>query len=81
MPGLRSSDLAALQRVVEQACRRVSDEGEPVSCLRSTFVPSQGRWLALFRASGAGAVERVNELAQLPGLRIEAVTEMSGACD
>jgi hypothetical protein len=81
MPGLQSRDLPALQRVLEEACRRVSGDSQFVRYLRSTFVPSQGRWIAMFHASGVDAVERVNELAQIPGLRIEPVTEMSAVGD
>jgi hypothetical protein len=80
MPGLRSADLGALQRVLVEACRRISADGDPVSYVRSTFVPSQGRWLAVFRASSAAAVVRVSELAQVPGLRIDPVVELSDSC-
>ncbi len=49
-----------------QAAAIAKSEGGPVSYLRSTFVPEDGRCFCLFEGPSAEAVEAVNTAAGLP---------------
>jgi len=66
MPGLTADLLAEAQRCLQEAVRRVSDDGEAVRYLRCTFIPDQERCLDLFEAVSAAEVRRVNDVAQVP---------------
>jgi hypothetical protein len=66
MPGLTESDLAAVERALVEASRRVSSEGTPVRYLRSSYVPVEQRWLGLFVSTSPEAVNRVFGIAQVP---------------
>lgn len=66
MPGLTADLLAEAQRCLQEAVRRVSDDGEAVRYLRCTFIPDQQRCLDLFEAVSADDVRLVNDIAQVP---------------
>lgn len=66
LPAMSLADVRAAQHALDQAGRRLTAEGEPVACLRSTYVPAQQRWLCLFAARSADTVRRTHEIAQIP---------------
>lgn len=72
----RMSDVRAAHHALEEASKRLADEGESVRCLRSTYVPAQRRWLCVFAASSIDAVRRTHEIAQIPVSRIEEAIEL-----
>ena len=49
-----------------QAAAIAKSEGGPVTYLRSTFVPDDGRCFCLFEGPSADDVRKVNDDAQLP---------------
>ena len=66
LPGMTAELLAEVQRCLQDAAGRVSGEGEAVRFLRCTFLPEEQRCLDLFDAASARAVQRVNDIAQVP---------------
>lgn len=77
LPTTSLADLHAAQHALEEASRRVAADGEPVQCLRSTYVPAQRRWLCLFAADSIDAVRRTHEIAQIPVRHIEEVVDLT----
>ncbi len=80
MPGLTTELLAEAQRLLHEAARRVSDSlasAEGVRYVRCTFVAEEQRCLCLFEAPSAEVVRRVNDIAQVPFLRIQPASEYS----
>ena len=52
--------LAAAQQAAIQASKAVSERGEPVNYIRSSFYPADQRCTCLFEAESREAVEKVN---------------------
>jgi hypothetical protein len=53
-----------------QAAAIAKSDGGPVSYVRSTFMPEDGRCFCLFEGPSAEAVKQVNDAAGLPYLAI-----------
>jgi uncharacterized protein DUF4242 len=70
LKGMALSDLAAAQRLAISACNAYEAKGTPMRYIRSTFAPEDGRCMCLFEARKADDVQRLNEEARLPYLRI-----------
>ena len=70
-------DLSTAQRAIDEAGRRLTEQGEQVRCLHSTYVPTQRRWVCVFVASSEDAVRKTHEIAQLPVPHIEAALHVS----
>lgn len=70
MPGITLQQLRAAQRRATEASARFTAEGRPVRYVRSTFVPAEARLMCLFEAPDAARVMEVNEVAQIPFLRV-----------
>jgi muconolactone delta-isomerase len=70
LPRITPEGLAALQGAEIAAARDLSAAGRPVRYIRSVFIPGEARCLCLFEAPDETIVAEVNELAQLPFLRI-----------
>ena len=80
MPGLTAELLLEAQRLLHEAARRVSDgaeRGGSVRYVRCTFVAQEERCICLFEAPSAEAVRKVNDIAQVPFLRIQPASEFS----
>lgn len=76
LPAMSLSDLETAQRALEEAGRRMASEGEPVDCLRSTYLPRQRRWLCLFAADSADSVRKTHEIAQFPVHHVEEAVDL-----
>lgn len=70
LKGIAMDDLAAAQKAAIATSKRFTDEGTPVSYLRTTFVPDSGACMCLFEAGSADDVRRVNEQAGIPFDRV-----------
>ena len=76
LPTTSMSDVRAAQHALEEASRRMVSEGEPVRCLRSTYLPRQQRWICLFAADSAESVRKTHEMAQIPVRHVEEAVEL-----
>jgi len=77
MPDRTYADVRAVQATLVDVSRRVTAGGWPVRYLRSTYVPSQHRWICLFLAADEDAVRRVYELAGVPVAQIVEAVQLA----
>lgn len=76
LQGITMEQLAAAQRAAIQASKAASDEGTPVTYIRSNFYPGDQRCTCLFDAPSREAVEEVNKAASLPFDTVEEVLDL-----
>jgi hypothetical protein len=72
--GLSPGQLASAHRALDEAVRRQARRGSQIRCLQRIFVPQESRCLCLFESSSADIVRAVTDVAQLPLVKIVAVT-------
>lgn len=77
LPPTQLVDLRTAQRAIETAGRRLTEDGHPVRCVHSTYVPAQRRWVCVFTAASAESVRKAHEIAQLPIPRIETALDVT----
>ncbi|MPY78854.1 MAG: DUF4242 domain-containing protein [Actinophytocola sp.] len=77
LPPTQLMDLRTAQRAIDEAGRRLTEEGHRVRCLHSTYVPAQRRWVCVFTASSAETIRKIHEIAQLPVPRVESALNLS----
>lgn len=70
LKGITMPQLAGAQQAAIATAQRFTADGTPVRYIRSTFVPGEARCMCLFDASSADDVKKVNDVAQLPYVRI-----------
>jgi hypothetical protein len=59
-------DLAGAQQAAIATAKQMTDRGERISYIRSTFAPEDGRCMCLFDGESADQVRRLNDTAGLP---------------
>lgn len=73
-PEATIDQLISTQRALIEMSQRFTARGEHIRYLRSTYIPSESRYMCLFEAPDSQTVEELNEVAKAPFLRvIEAV--------
>lgn len=77
LPGVTEAELSLLQAALSSACARISERGQAVTYLGSTFLPASGRLLSLFEADGADVVRRVTDSSQAPAARMEVAIRLN----
>lgn len=77
LPPTQLMDLQTAQRAINEASRRLTEEGHRVRCLHSTYVPAQRRWVCVFSAASAEAIRKIHEIAQLPVPRVENALDLT----
>jgi hypothetical protein len=70
LAGMTEATLAEAHRLLREAARRVSSKGEPVRHLLCFYMPEEDRCICLFAGRDLATVRRVNEIAQVPVVRI-----------
>ena len=78
LPGMTLDQLAAARRAAISAAAQFTAAGNPITYVRSTFLPAEARCLDLFEAASAAIVAAVNEAAQIPFTRVCEALELSG---
>jgi hypothetical protein len=76
MPGATMESLTVMCQVLGQACHTLTARGNEVHHLRSTFTPGDSRCRCLFEAPNDDLVQAVNEVAQIPYIRILLAVEL-----
>ena len=66
LKGISMEDLAGAQQAAIATAKQMTDQGEKVSYIRSTFAPEDGRCMCLFDGDSAEQVRRLNDTAGLP---------------
>jgi hypothetical protein len=79
VPKMTSADLAGLHSALAEAAQRLSAESDHVACMRTIYVPSQDRWIAVFEAETPDPVHRAAKIAQLPPGDVHRAIEMTAS--
>lgn len=66
LKGISMEDLAGAQQAAIATAKQMTDQGERISYIRSTFAPEDGRCMCLFDGESADQVRRLNDTAGLP---------------
>lgn len=77
VPEMTSADLASLHAALVEAAERLAAESPRVACARTIYVPSEGRWIAVFEAETPDSVHRAAQIAQLPPGEVLRAVEMT----
>jgi hypothetical protein len=78
VPEMTSDDLLGLHSALEDATARLSVESATVVCMRTIYLPSMERWIAVFAADAPDTVLRAAKIAQLPPGEVHEAIEMTG---
>ncbi|HYD94126.1 MAG TPA: nickel-binding protein [Noviherbaspirillum sp.] len=76
LPGITMEQLAAAQAAAIEASKEASEQGSPVTYIRSNFYPADQRCTCLFEADSKESVEKVNRAASIPFDRVEEVLDI-----
>ena len=79
VPEMTSADLAGLHSALTEAALRLSAESDHVACVRTIYVPSLERWMAVFEAETPDTVHRAAKIAQLPPAHVHQAIEMTAS--
>lgn len=66
LAGISMEDLGGAQKAAISQAKQMSDQGEQISYIRSTFAPDDGRCMCLFEAENEALVRKLNDTAGLP---------------
>ena len=72
--GLSPEQLAGAHRALNEAVRRESRRGGQIRYMQRIYSEDDQRCLCLFEAAGPEEVQRVNDIAQFPLVRVVAVS-------
>ena len=78
VPEMSADDLAVLHSALSEATHRLSADSTRVMCMRTLYLPSVERWIAVFAADAPDAVQRAARIAQLPPGEVQEAIEMTG---
>lgn len=70
LAGISMEDLGGAQKAAIAQAQQMSDAGDKISYVRSTFAPGDGRCMCLFDGQSAEQVKRLNDAAGLPYERV-----------
>lgn len=77
LKGFTRENLASAQKAAIATAADMTDEGEEISYIRSTFAPEDGRCMCLFECKDLDQVRRLNDTAGLPYARLMEVIELT----
>lgn len=77
LKGISMEDLAGAQQAAIATAARMSEAGDGISYIRSTFAPEDGRCMCLFDGQSEEQVKRLNDAAGLPYERVVAALDLT----
>src|SRR4029077_3683373 len=77
LPGITPEQLTAAAARAKSVTAEMTQQGNPVRYLPTTFLPSEEKAFCLFDAPSAERVKEANELAQIPLQRIVEVKHIA----
>lgn len=66
LPGISMEELGGAQKAAIATARRMTEGGDRISYIRSTFSPDDGRCMCLFEGESAEQVKKLNDSAGIP---------------
>lgn len=70
LKGISMEDLGGAQKAAIQTAQQMTEKGDRIAYIRSTFAPEDGRCMCLFDGDSAEQVKRLNDTAGLPYSRV-----------
>ncbi|QGX98850.1 DUF4242 domain-containing protein [Roseovarius faecimaris] len=70
LAGISMDDLGGAQKAAIAEAQKMSEQGERIGYIRSTFAPEDGRCMCLFDAENEAQVRKLNDTAGLPYERV-----------
>ena len=77
LPGITMEQLGAAQKAAIETGKRMTEAGQPVRYIRSTFVPQEAHCMCLFEASSPELVKRLNDEAKIPYTRVVEAADLT----
>ncbi|MCT8160099.1 DUF4242 domain-containing protein [Pseudoruegeria sp. SHC-113] len=77
LAGISMDDLAGAQKAAIAQAQTMSEQGDAIRYIRSTFAPEDGRCMCLFDAESAEQVRSLNDVAGLPYDRVVAAMDLT----
>lgn len=77
LKGISMENLAGAQKAAIAKAAEMSESGTPISYIRTTFAPDDGRCMCLFEASSDTDVKRLNDEAGLPYSRVVSALDLT----
>ncbi len=77
LKGISMEDLAGAQQAAIATAAKMSEAGDSISYIRSTFAPGDGRCMCLFDGQSEDQVKRLNDTAGLPYERVVAALDLT----
>ncbi|SFL48499.1 DUF4242 domain-containing protein [Shimia aestuarii] len=77
LAGISMDDLAAAQKAAIETAEQMTNAGEKISYVRSTFAPDDGRCMCLFEGENENQVRNLNDKAGLPYNRVVAALDLT----
>lgn len=77
LKGISMDDLAGAQKAAIATAAQMSNKGDSISYIRSTFAPDDGRCMCLFEGESAEQVQRLNDEAGLPYTKVVAALDLT----
>ncbi len=77
LKGISMDNLAGAQKAAIATAEQMSNKGDRISYIRSTFAPDDGRCMCLFDGESAEQVQRLNDEASLPYNRVVAALDLT----
>ena len=70
LKGISMDDLAGAQQAAIATAAEMTEDGDPIRYIRSTYAVEDGRCMCLFEGESAEQVRRLNETAGIPYNRV-----------
>ena len=67
---LSSPQRATVDRTLDEAVRRETQQGGQIRCVQRIYAPAKHRCLCLFEAADPNVVQHINDIAQFPLARV-----------
>ncbi len=66
LAGISTEELAGAQKAAIATAKKMSEAGDAISYIRTTFAPEDGRCMCLFDANSEAQVRKLNDEAGIP---------------
>lgn len=70
LKGITMEALGSAQKAAIAKAKEMSSSGTPITYIRSTFAPADGRCMCLFEAGSGDDVKKLNDEAGIPYFRV-----------
>ena len=77
LAGISMEDLGGAQQAAIATAQKMTESGDKISYIRSTFSPEDGRCMCLFEAQSENDVRKLNDEAGLPYEKVVSALDLT----